>query len=259
MKYRIVFLGAGNLAVRLSLALKSAHFNVVQVFNRSENPAKELAKQLGAEFTTSPSGVINDADIYMLALADSAWDDVLPKVDFKNNLIVHSSGSMPLDALRPYSENIGVLYPLQTFSKQRRVSFYEIPVFVEANSARNEEMLFRIGQEISQSVSHMDSEKRLFLHIAAVFSCNFVNHCYALGEELLNSKDIPFDVLKPLIDETAKKVMEMSPHKAQTGPAVRFDENIIEKHLEALRDFPIARELYNSISKSIFDHHQNKK
>ncbi len=259
MNYRIVFLGAGNLAVRLSLALKSAHFNVVQVFNRSENSARELAEQLGAGFTISPSEVINDADIYIVALADAVWDDVLPKVDFKDHLIVHSSGSMPLDALRPYSENTGVLYPLQTFSKQRRVSFREIPVFVEANTIQNEEILFRIGQEISGTVLHMDSEKRLFLHIAAVFSCNFVNHFYAIGEELLNSKDIPFDVLRPLIAETAKKVLEMSPHEAQTGPAVRFDENIIGKHLEALRQFPRARELYNSISKRIFDHYQNKK
>jgi predicted short-subunit dehydrogenase-like oxidoreductase (DUF2520 family) len=144
---------------------------------------------------------------------------------------------------------------LQTFSKERDVSFKEIPIFIESNSAKNEELLLYVASEISNSVSVLNSEKRIALHISAVFACNFVNHFYTIASDILKSKDISFDVLKPLILETAKKVQEMEPKMAQTGPAVRFDENIINAHLHELNDFGDYQQLYMSVSKSIFEHY----
>lgn len=258
MSLKFVFIGAGNLATQLSQRLKQQGFEIIQVYSRTEKSARELAEKINCEFTNSPDNVSKDADIYVVAIKDSVYNDVLSQIEFNGKLVVHCSGSMPMSALEMYSENIGVFYPLQTFSKNREVDFSKIPVFVEANSEKNEKQLIEIASKISGSVSVLNSEKRLILHIAAVFSCNFVNHFYAQASEVLAEKNIPFDVLKPLILETAQKVQEMDPKAAQTGPAVRFDENVINKHLDALEfDFK-TRELYNSISKSIFEFHQKK-
>lgn len=256
MNLKFVFIGAGNLATHLSKRLKQQGFDVLQVYSRTEKSAKELAGKIDAGFTNSLKAISKEADIYVIALKDSAYNDVLPQIEFGNKLVVHCSGSMPMSVLENFAKNVGVIYPLQTFSKKREINFAEIPVFVEGNSENNEKQLIEIARKISDSISVMDSEKRLFLHIAAVFACNFVNHFYFRASEVLSEKNIPFDVLKPLIMETALKVQEMEPSTAQTGPAVRFDEKVINKHLEALEFDSKARELYNSISKSIFEFHK---
>lgn len=256
MSLNFVFIGSGNLATHFSQALSKAGNSILQVYSRTELAAKELAEKLETSYTISPGEISPHADVYFVALKDSAIADVLPHINFQNKLVVHCSGSMPLSVLKKYSTNIGVFYPLQTFSKQRTINFAEIPVFIEANSTMNEEILFQIGRQISNSVSLLNAEKRKYLHVAAVFACNFVNHFYTISAEILNEKEIPFDVLKPLILETTAKVMEMEPAKAQTGPAVRFDENIISAHLNELKGKRNFAELYNSISKSIFEFHQ---
>jgi len=256
MSLNFVFIGAGNLATHLSQAIVKSGNNLLQVYSRTESSAKELAEKLNTSYTTSLNEINIDADIYFVALADSAFSEILPQINFQNKLVVHCSGSLPLSVLEKYSANFGVFYPLQTFSKQREVNFAEIPVFIEANSKENEAVLFQIGRQVSNSVTILNSEKRKYLHIAAVFACNFVNHFYTISAEILKEKEIPFDVLKPLILETAKKVQEIEPVKAQTGPAVRFDENIISSHLEELKGVRNFAELYKSISKSIFEFQQ---
>lgn len=257
MSHRFVFLGAGNLATRLSEELHQKGFSIEQVYSRTEKSAKALADKLETNFTTSVQEISTDADVYLVALKDSAFEEVLPHVNFQNKLVVHCSGSMPLSSLENYSANIGVLYPLQTFSKDQRVEFFEIPVFIEANSPENEKMLRQIAEKISSQVAVLNSEQRLHLHVAAVFACNFVNHFYTIAGEVLKSQKVPFDVLKPLIMETARKVHEMNPVQAQTGPAVRFDNNVIEKHLETLEDIPEFKKIYEIISESIYKYHQN--
>lgn len=255
MSLNFCFIGAGNLAVHLSKAFQNKGFRISQVYSRTEEPAKFLADQLSADHTTSVTKIDKTADIYFVAIKDSAIDEVLSQINFNNKLLVHCSGSVPLSALEKYSENTGVFYPLQTFSKNRDIDFSEIPVFIEANSVKNEKLLIEIASKISKSVFITDSDKRKALHVSAVFACNFVNHFYMIASEILKSKDISFDILKPLILETAKKVQEMKPETAQTGPAVRFDENIINEHLNELKTFPEFQQLYMSISKSIFDHY----
>jgi predicted short-subunit dehydrogenase-like oxidoreductase (DUF2520 family) len=161
--------------------------------------------------------------------------------------------------LEKHSLNSGVLYPLQTFSAKRDISFESIPVFVEANSKENEKTIFSIAKKISNNASVLNSEERQFLHLSAVFACNFVNYFYTVASDILKEKDIPFDILRPLILETAKKVQEMDPEKVQTGPAVRFDKNIMDKHLTLLNSYEEYRELYMSVSKGIFDYHKKLK
>lgn len=258
MSHRFVFIGAGNLATRLSLILKENGFSVVQVYSRTEESARVLGQKLNTIYSTEVEEIVSDADIYFVALKDSAFEKVLPQIDFQNRLVVHCSGSMPLSCLEKYSKNIGVFYPLQTFSRHRKVEFSEIPVFIEASSLENEKNLIQIAEKISSQVSVLNSEKRLRLHISAVFACNFVNYFYTVAGEVLNSEEIPFEVLYPLIAETARKAQEMDPEQAQTGPAVRFDQNVIFKHLEALEAFPEFQNLYRLVSESIFKFYQNR-
>ena len=255
MDLNFCFIGAGNLATHLSKALQKKGFIISQIYSRTEQSAKELADILSVNFVTSVNYIDKDADIYFIALNDSAVDEVLSQINFNNKLIVHCSGSLHLSAIEKYSENIGVFYPLQTFSKKREVDFSQIPVFIEANSAKNEKLLCDIASQISSSVFAINSDKRKTLHISAVFACNFVNHFYTIASDILKSKNIQFDILKPLILETAKKVQEMEPEKAQTGPAIRFDENIMDSHLQELIEFGDYQELYRSVSKSIFEHY----
>ncbi|GAB1450149.1 DUF2520 domain-containing protein [Draconibacterium sp.] len=256
MSLNFCFLGAGNVATQLSKIFQNKGFRITQVYSRTEQSAKKLADSLSTNFTTSINAIDENADVFFVALKDSAIDEVLQQIDFKNKLLVHCAGSLPLSVLKKYSENIGVFYPLQTFSKSRDVDFNKIPIFIEANSSQNEKLLLQIANEISGSVSVINSEKRKMLHISAVFACNFVNHFYTIAADILKSKDIQFDVLRPLILETAQKVQELEPEEAQTGPAIRFDENIINSHLNELKEFGDYQQLYNSISKSIFDRYK---
>lgn len=255
MGFNFVFIGAGNLATQLSKALQNKGNRILQVYSRSEKSAKDLADSLSSNYTTSMQEINRNADIYFVAIKDLAVEGVLSQIKFNNKFLVHCSGSLPISVLEKYSENIGVFYPLQTFTKTRNVDFNEIPIFVEAASTENEAILKKIAYEISDKVSVVDSEKRKIMHISAVFACNFVNYFYTVAADILKSNGIPFDVLKPLIHETAKKVQELEPEKAQTGPAVRFDENIINEHLRELNSFTAYQQLYKLISKSIFDHY----
>ena len=259
MSCKICFIGAGNLATQLSAALHKCGHSIIQVYSKTKESASALANKLNCDYTTSTQEISTKADMYIVALKDSVLNEVLSEINFQNKLLVHCSGSLPISVLNTYSKNTGVFYPLQTFSKSREVNFKKIPVFVEANSDSNQTVLLEMGRLISENVSFLDSEKRKALHIAAVWACNFVNHMYTMAAEFLETKDIPFEVLQPLITETASKVMEMQPKEAQTGPAVRFDENIIYAHLEQFKEFPGHHKLYNSISKSIFELHQEKK
>lgn len=255
----ICFIGAGNLATQLSEALQNAGCKVVQVYSRKGKTAAELAEKLNCNYTSEINKITQEADIYFVAVKDDAIVHVLEQWKANNKLIVHCSGTQPLSILRNFSENTGVFYPLQTFSKHRQVNFSNIPVFVEANTAENEIILLKLANRISGNVQVLGSEKRKRLHISAVFACNFVNHCYTLAHEVLKTADIPFDVLKPLILETAAKVMEMNPQEAQTGPAVRFDENIISEHLKILEANNALGELYRIVTNSIFEFHSKKR
>ncbi len=256
MSLNFSFIGAGNLAFHLAKALNSKGFQIKQIYNRTESQAKELAEITGSEYTSKLPEIDKSGDIYIVAVKDSAIDEVLSQIDFQDKLVVHCSGSLPVSVLEKHTMNFGVIYPLQTFSRKREVNFRDIPVFIEANSPENLAILKNIAGTISEKVSTTDSEQRQLFHISAVFACNFVNHFYFIAGELLKKNNVSFDVIKPLILETALKVQELQAIEAQTGPAVRFDKNIIDKHLSKLADAEEYRQLYELISKSIFEHHK---
>lgn len=256
MSLNLVLIGAGKLATQFSITAQKKGNSIVQVFSRTKKSAETLAKKLNTEYTTEAEQIVLGADLYFVAFSDSAFELVLPKIKFKNNFVVHCSGSMPLSALSSYSENIGVFYPLQTFSSESEVDFSELPIFIEANSRYNIKILNDFALQFSPNVVFLNSEKRKILHISAVFANNFVNHFYTVANELLKLIDLPFEVLKPLIKETAEKVKFLPPNFAQTGPAVRFDENIINSHLNELEGIKDFKELYETVSKSINQYYQ---
>ena len=253
----IVFIGAGNLATNLAKALYRKGFRIVQVYSRTEESACALAREIEAEFTTNLQEISKEARLYIVSLKDAAFVELLPQISEGKGkaLLVHTAGSVPMSIWEGNAERYGVFYPMQTFSKQREVNFEEVPFFVEANSKEDVELLKAIAATLSEKVYEVTSEQRKSLHLAAVFTCNFTNHMFALAAELLDKYHLPFEVMLPLIDETARKVHELSPYDAQTGPAVRYDENVINHHLTMLEDTPELQEIYKLISKSIHEHH----
>lgn len=253
----IVFVGAGNLATNLAKALYHKGFRIMQVYSRSKDSARALAEEVEAEYTTDLQALSADARLYIVSLKDAAFVELLPQIAAgkQGALLVHTAGSIPMNIWEGHAERYGVFYPMQTFSKQRAVDFGEIPFFIEANSTEDTELLKAVAATLTDKVYEVNSEQRKNLHLAAVFACNFTNHMYALAADILKRSGLPFDVMLPLIDETARKVHELTPADAQTGPAIRYDENVINNHLAMLEDTPEWQEIYKLISKSIHEHH----
>lgn len=270
---KIVLIGAGNLATHLGKALRAAGHDMLQVFSRTMQSAETLASLLDAEPLTDIAQVRDDADVYIFSVKDSALVQLVAqlcrheadglgedgavnalrkaKKGELERVFLHTAGSMPMSVFKGMAQHYGVLYPMQTFSKQREVDFSIIPCFVEANDEFAQKQIEGMAREISGRVYQLSSEDRKYLHLSAVFACNFANHCYAISQELLEEHGIPFDVMLPLINETAAKVHEMKPKDAQTGPAVRYDENVIGKQSKLLENHPHFKKVYDSMSKSI--------
>lgn len=253
---KIVFLGAGNVAEAMAVACQERGFLIEQVYSRTMESAASLAKKVAAEAIVDLSCLSRDADVYLCALKDAVLERVLVAVpDFGTGLWLHTSGSMPMSVFEPYTKRHGVFYPLQTFSKGCPYDFSTIPLCVEASDASTMTCLKEWAARWTKVVVEMDSSTRRYLHLAAVFACNFPNYLYGVAADLLQQKGLPFDLLLPLIDETARKVHEKSPHEAQTGPAVRMDKNIIDKHLDLLAARPDMAQLYVLLSQGIYKRH----
>ncbi len=251
---KIVFIGAGNLATHLGKALHAAGHDMVQVFSRTMQSAETLASLLDAEPLTDMAQVRDDADVYIFSVKDSALEQLISQLcGGEKKVFLHTAGSMPMSVFREKALHYGVLYPMQTFSKQREVDFSIIPCFIEANDEFALKQIEGLAGQISHRVYQLSSEDRKYLHLSAVFACNFANHCYAASQELLQQHGIPFDVMLPLIDETAAKVHGMTPKEAQTGPAVRYDENVIGKQIRLLENQPYFQKIYDCMSKSIHE------
>lgn len=250
---RIVLIGAGNLMTSLAPALHKAGHEIVQVYSRTEDSAERLATAIGCQAVTDIGAVSKDADVYVFSVSDRALDALAAKVcDGRDGrLFLHTAGSIPMDVFRGKTSRFGVLYPMQTFSRNKIVDFGNIPCFVEGCDAATQAEIHGLATSLSSRVYALSSEARRYLHLSAVFACNFVNRCYALSASLLERHGIPFDVMLPLIDETARKVHVMSPADAQTGPAVRYDCNVIDAQLSLLADAPDLQEIYRLMSESI--------
>lgn len=247
---KVVFIGAGNVATHLATELYKKSFDIIQVYSRTLESASVLAEQVHAVPTTDIASIINDADLYIFSVKDSVLDSIASQLPKNDGIWIHTAGSVPLDIFSKYAGSYGVIYPFQTFSKDRIIEWADIPVFVEACDKKNLNILHAIANQLSGKVSELSSKDRKYIHLTGVFACNFTNHMYALSELFLKKANLPFEVALPLIDETASKVHSLTPGEAQTGPAIRYDKNIIDKHMEMIEDEKI-KEIYKLISENI--------
>ncbi len=249
---KIVLIGAGNLATQLGLALSQTGQQMVQVYSRTAEHASELAAKLGCDFTANIDKITPNADIYIISVKDDAIATLAEKVGRKAGqaIVVHTAGSIAMQVLQPHAQHYGVLYPMQTFSKNKRVDFKPIPCFIEASDEATLATIRTLAESVSQNVVPATSAQRKKLHLAAVLACNFANHCYRLAEKVLEEEQMDFKLFLPLIDETARKVAHLSPKQAQTGPMMRWDTGVMQMQMALLND-ERTRQIYQLMAESI--------
>jgi len=243
----IVLIGTGNVARHLLDTFRLyQEIRVVQVLGRNE---KNLAYFREFSKTSSDFEKLLPADLYIIAVSDDAIPSVSQLIRNKNGIVVHTSGSVSLDVLSKYDHR-GVFYPLQTFSKERKIDFKNVPICLESNQREDMELLKTLAHHISEQVYEISFQQRRSLHLAAVFVNNFTNHLYQIGNRICEENKVSFDILEPLILETAHKIKDLSPHDAQTGPAKRGDKRTIKQHMEVLGNSGY-RKIYELLSQSI--------
>lgn len=251
----IVILGAGNVATHLFKAFQTTkEVSVIQWYNRSLDTISSYKNTVDI---TDDLKALKDADVYILAVSDDVIAELSSKLPFENKLVVHTSGSVSVYDIDKKHKR-GVLYPLQTFSKQTEMDFANVPICVETIDKKSYPLLRDLARSIGSISKRINSDQRRVLHLAAVFVNNFTNQLYRIGHEITESEGAEFDLLKPLIAETAKKIQDMSPYKAQTGPAMRNDKKTIKKHLRTLEKEQ-HKDIYKLLTNSIQQTHGRKK
>lgn len=248
---KIVILGSGNVATILGTALSKKGYEIIQVWSRDVKHAAALASLLHTAFTDSIEELDTSADLYIMAVSDDAIPVLSAQLGHLKGAVVHTSGSTPMDVLEGHTDGFGVFYPFQTFSKSREVNFKQIPILLEASNANLMSLLTEIASSISDRVQVCSSDQRKALHIAAVFACNFTNHLYFIAQQILEENQLDFDLLRPLIVETAQKVQEFMPDQVQTGPAVRNDLITVNSHIKQLENQPDLLKIYRLLSSRI--------
>ncbi|MDI6033421.1 DUF2520 domain-containing protein [Flavobacterium sp. LB2P84] len=254
---KVIIIGSGNVAQHLIAAFQNsqnlgAEIELVQVFSRQTGSVSHL---LDSSQITNDLNILAEADLYIIAVSDDAIAAISSQLPFKNRLVVHTSGSVSLNALDDNNRK-GVFYPLQTFTKNKAVDFRTIPICLESENATDYQLLDKVAKSISDKIFAINSEQRKALHVAAVFVNNFTNHLYQIGQEICQEHQVPFEILTPLITETAQKIMLLSPSEAQTGPAKRNDTATIEAH-EAFLSNENHLKIYKTLTQSI--QHNGKK
>ena len=243
---RVVLIGSGNVAIHLARALEKAEkVRLVQYFSRTDRNKEYFSESI--PHTQNMDSLVQ-ADVYIIAVSDGAIEEVARQIPYKESLVLHTSGSVPMASLGSMNRH-GVLYPVQTFSKDRSLDWKKIPLALEASSPDEMALIKSLANLLSDQVYEIDSERRKKLHLSAVFANNFSNHMFALAKELCEENQLEFGLIKPLILETGQKVMTSSPEEAQTGPARRHDLSVIENQANQLDTH--KKEIYDLLSKSI--------
>ena len=243
---QIVIIGSGNVAYHLAKAFTENQMPVKQLFGRNKASLEKISSELGISYSTE---CLEPADLYIIAVKDDAIGEVSKIITDKNSLVAHTSGSTRMEILAGEYRKAS-FYPLQTFSKEKKLDYSKIPFFIDAENENDKEILMNLAKKISSKAMLVDDEKRKYIHLTAVFSCNFVNHLFARAKEISDSQDIPFEYFLPLIEETVDKIHSINPKDAQTGPARRNDQKILQIH-ETLLENDEQREIYKIMNQSI--------
>lgn len=242
----IIIIGTGNVAYHLTKALIQNKIPVKQIFGRNEKALEMFSKEFQIP---SSHERLESAALYIIAVSDASVEEVSRYITQEDCLVAHTSGSLPKEVLQGNYRKAS-FYPLQTFSKTKDLDYSQIPFFIETESETDFNLLEKLGRSISEKVMAANYEKRKYIHLTAVFSCNFVNHLFSIAKEISDSQQIPFDFFLPLIDETVEKIHHLHPKEAQTGPAVRNDKRVLSLHEGLLADSEYL-ELYQMLNASI--------
>jgi len=246
----ISFIGSGNVASQLALLLFKSDHRIINIYSSHYANANKLAKQVKAKPVKQIDQVATKSDFVIIAVRDEVITEVIENLPVTNCTILHTSGTTSIELLKKKFINCGVLYPVQTFSRNAPTPSV-IPFCIEASNRSSLSKIKKTASSLSSSIHVMSSEKRLIVHLTAVITNNFTNHLFALSESILNKNKLPFKILYPLIAETLKKVQHQSPSKVQTGPAVRKDNKTLQTHLSLLKSDKQLHELYKALTKSI--------
>ncbi len=249
---KVGIIGSGNVATVLGRLIHQKKHQVVQVMSQHIDHAKLLAEEWGANYTDFDGIPDESADIYIIAIADNALNDSLIRLSLYNKPVFHTAGSVSKEVLKAVSRNYGVLYPLQSLRKEMSI-IPSIPFLIDANNEETLQLLRSFAIELSNEVMIASDDERIKLHIAAVIVSNFTNHLYAIAEDFCNKEKVNFNLLKPLIMETAMRIKELSPATVQTGPALRKDVVTLDKHLKILTAHPTLRTTYLRLTDSIMN------
>lgn len=248
---RISILGSGNVATHMGAALKNAGHRIMQIYSRNLQHASLLAYHVSAEAIDDLNLIDPETDLFIIAVKDDAINATVKQLAPHHRLIVHTSGATPLKDISEWSTPTGVFYPLQTFSKNKELNFWEVPLCIEGSNEVITQMLLDLARTISNNVYQVNSDQRKMLHLAAVFACNFPNYLYSIAQNLLSQQELDFNLLRPLIKETAEKVQSELPAAVQTGPAIRQDESTMSAHLQLLKASPELQDIYTLLSQGI--------
>jgi predicted short-subunit dehydrogenase-like oxidoreductase (DUF2520 family) len=253
--HNIVLVGAGNVAYHLGRALKQSENKLLMIIDRTEQKAQRLAFEFGCQYSSDFSAIPDETDIVIIAVKDDAISTVAKQILCPGKIVAHTSGAVPMEALGDCSDRLGVFYPLQTLHRDSTVAMRNVPFCIEGNSKWNEGMLLELASSISDNVQLVNSAQRKVVHMAAVFACNFSNHCFAMADEILGKANIPLDILKPLIQQTVVGIATNRPADVQTGPAKRGDTQVMQNHMDMLAQMspelvPIYKAMSDSISKT---------
>lgn len=252
---RVVVIGSGNVAECFAIALaQNEAIDLRQVYARNPLRGRAVATAAATSWTDNPEELA-EADIYIIAVSDKAVESVASSLKFPDDaVVVHTAGSVPMSAIRGREGRRGILYALQSFSAGRHISLGDVPIFVEADNDEVRDMLLSFARKLSSEVDYADSERRRTIHLAGVFVNNFANHLFALGADIVEEEGMRYDILKPLIRETADKATSVDePEKVQTGPAVRGDRAVTEKHIAMLQKSERRQNIYKEITNSIWE------
>ncbi|KAB1231755.1 Rossmann-like and DUF2520 domain-containing protein [Chryseobacterium viscerum] len=242
---QIVIIGSGNVAYHMAKAFTLKNIPLAQIFGRNEKELSKISEELHIPYSKDH---LEEADLYIICVSDNSVEEVSKIITRKDCLVAHTSGSLAKEVLAGDYRKAS-FYPLQTFSKSKELEYEKIPFFVEAENEEDQKILLDLASQISEKVMESSHEKRKYIHLTAVFACNFVNHLFSRAKEISDSQEIPFDYFFPLIDETVKKIYEIEPKMAQTGPAVRNDVRILQLHEQLLKDESL--EIYKTMNHSI--------
>lgn len=249
----VSIIGSGNIAHWMVFAMRRAGVRVRQIYSRQLCHAEVLASEAGAEAIDDIGCLAAGSDLYLFSVKDDSYESLLRRLPFRLPLAAHTAGSLSMGIFEPYAETYGILYPFQSLNKEMNFEGVEVPLCVEAKTSETEAELLAFARQLSSNAQPLNENQRMVLHRAAVFGCNFTNAMYAIAYDILQEHQIDWQLMMPLLKNTLEKVNDINPHKVQTGPAKRGDQQIIQKHLAALPD-DLLKEIYRVMTEYILRH-----